>query len=56
MAGIIKRENIRQNSPTAFCNTTNLLRKGLNTYDLPPINANQGKVNLSNISTVEEPK
>ena len=45
-----KKEMILQNSATGFWNTTNLLRKGLNIYDLPPINANQGKIHLLNVS------
>ena len=38
------KKKLFQNSATAFLNT-NLLRKVLNTYDLPPINATESKEN-----------
>ena len=46
VAEIVKKEKFFRNFSTVFPNTTNLLRKGLNTYDLPPINTNKGNVNL----------
>ena len=38
VAEIIEKEKFLQNSATVIWSTTNLLRKGLNTYDLPRIN------------------
>ena len=50
MAEIIKTRKVFQNSATVFWNTTNLLRKGQNMYDLPLIYANEGNINLLNIN------
>ena len=38
VAEILEKEKFLQNSATVIWSTTNLLRKGLNTYDLPRIN------------------
>ena len=38
VAEIIEKEKFLQNFATVIWSTTNLLRKGLNTYDLPRIN------------------
>ena len=46
MTEIIKEEKFLQISATVFWKTANLLRKRLNTYDLPPINGNEGNINL----------
>ena len=47
---IIKEDRFWQISETVFGNTKILLKKEINTYDLRSINANEGKINLLNIS------
>ena len=44
----MNNKKTHQNSATVVWNTTNQLRKRLYTYDLPPINANKGNINLLN--------